>query len=39
MNKKTIALIGFTAIIAAAAAFLHAATPKDQGGSSFFYRF
>ena len=35
MSKKTLTLIGFAAIIAAAAAFLQAATPKDKGEGKF----
>ncbi len=35
MSKKTLALIGFATIIAAAAAFLHAAAPKDKGEGKF----
>ncbi len=35
MNKKSLALIGFATIIIVAAAFLHAATPKDQGVGKF----
>ena len=35
MNKKTLTLIGFAAIIAAVAAFLQAATPKESGEGKF----
>ncbi len=35
MNKKTLALIGFATLIAAAAAFLQAATPKGPGEGKF----
>ncbi|OGI41258.1 MAG: hypothetical protein A2140_06605 [Candidatus Muproteobacteria bacterium RBG_16_62_13] len=35
MSKKTLTLIGFATIIAAAAAFLQAATPKDPGEGKF----
>ncbi len=35
MNKKTLTLIGLATLIAAAAAFLHAATPKESGEGKF----
>lgn len=36
MNKKTITLIGFVAVLATAVTFLHAATPKDKAEGKFY---